>query len=701
MNTFIAIYKKDKNLTIDEALFTDYLIAEPERTQVWYSKDRRVVFISYVINERTKVDTIISDEDSVLTYEGFPLLTTEKYEKTSYMQQLFSVAKQRNASLFDILYGEFSTAFYTNNKLHIGANLGGTHGLYYTKNEHLVAFTNRSPLLLQLPGVSTKIDIQASAWKSYQGYISTHRTPFSDIKKLPIGSVFSVDKHLNITEKKTTYDDLKKPLFKSNFKDNPIDAYQEQFDSITNYMHKFKQHYNDLKLNVPLSGGKDSRLILAFLLKAGLKDDIDKIWTRGTLYSPEVISSQHICKELNLPEPEINRLKTALQTNISAPLIINNLNNLEGNLSLYDFSGIGNYKYITMQGHQLALRDGAFTNCRTNTLDNFLEDAILARMHDPYEILNKEFSNKTHQEYKNIFSDYHINEGAPLHDLGDLYNLRDRLLNWASIMCNSQYYSGPLSNPLLLGDIIKYSFSIPYEFRTHEVFHYLGIKHCAPKITNIPFAEQKWNDNLGNVLKKLGIDDPLIPSLPYKSHKDFPNISHPFMSTIKIDYFNELKDTAVDLCNKHKKDLQEYMLVDKFTKKLKNTPNPQFRDLFCGLGVYSDLILREYKEDIFNRKNKLDVAKDLASRISRPTSIAVSKTNTSEEKIVKNYEILIERHEKSIASLVKEIQLLQEKAAQDKKIESITDSSLLPPEKNNRVPIKNRIKKKFSFFKKN
>ncbi len=231
------------------------------------------------------------------------------------------------------LVESYCAAAYTDGKLHIGANLGGSHGVYYTINDHLVAFSNRSPLLLKLPYVSDAVDTQSSAWKCYQGYISGTGTPFKEIRKMPIGSTFSIDSKLNVEERKTTYQDLNQNAIREKFEANPLEAYESLFDGICDYMHSFKQRYPNLKFHVPLSGGKDSRLILSFLLKAGLQEDIESVWTHGPLYSPEVVSSQEVCKRLKLPPPDIRRPAVVTHTNVSAHLIINTQNLLEGNLS--------------------------------------------------------------------------------------------------------------------------------------------------------------------------------------------------------------------------------------------------------------------------------------------------------------------------------------------------------------------------------
>ncbi len=312
-----------------------------------------------------------------------------------------------------------------------------------------------------------------------------------------------------------------------------------------------------------------------------------------------------------------------------------------------------------MQGHQIALRDGAFTKCRTDKLEHFLEDAVPARMHDPLNLLNQDYSEKTIRKFKRIFSDYHIEEGAPLYDLGDLYYLRDRLVNWASPFCNAQYYSGPMSNPLLLGDLFRFSFSIPYEFRRNEIFHYLGIKHCAPECLNVPFANQEWNKNIGIALKNIGVNESIQPATSFKSHRDFPNVASPYVTSVKVEYFNALKECMTDLANKHQNDLSEFMDVQKFTKQIKDIVNPTFRDLYCGQGVYSDLIVREYGTDIFSINNRPDIIKDLDDRISRPLAVAVSDTD-KHETTKETYESILEKHEKSIASFVRETQSHQE-----------------------------------------
>jgi hypothetical protein len=103
----------------------------------------------------------------------------------------------------------------------------------------------------------------------------------------------------------------------------------------------------------------------------------------------------------------------------------------------------------------------------------------------------------------------------------------------------------------------------------------------------------------------------------------------------------------------HRQALEEFMRVDVFLEKLQIIRMPSFRDLYCALGIYSDLIVREYGAALFNRKSQPEIIADVESRISPNPSIFFSKNargDTSE-----TYEEIICAHERSIASLVSDV----------------------------------------------
>jgi hypothetical protein len=642
MQNFLVVYKRHP-FDIDIQAIGGYLIAEPMETRTWKSKDDCVLFVSFEIRPQAETVNFVSDPDSAIVFEGFPLLDNPPPDSLSYERELLAESKRRGAAVFDLCRGEYCMACYTDGEMHVGANTGGSHCLFYTTNNHLVAFSNRSALLLGLPHVSHALDVYASAWKCYQGYISGTGTHFGDIHMVPIGSTFTVEGNLTVKERKTRYFDLVSNAQREQFEQHPIDTLETIYEGICDYLRKLKSRYPGLALSVPLSGGKDSRLILALLIKAGLRDHIGSIWTRGPLYSPDVIASQKVCWSLGLPPPEIIRPATISKSDVSARLIINSLSYLEGNLSLYDFQGVRTEKCLTFRGHLNLLRSGgSFKKCRTDSLAHFLIDSLEARMHDPLGVLSQEWLDRVRAIYSGYFEGYAADEGAPLSALGELYYFRDRNLNFVSLFCNSDYYSGPVSNPLLLGDLARFSFSVPDEVSRYELFHYYKIKLGIPDCLSVPFANQTWDPGIILAAKRLGDRDKVAVVPPFRSHRDFPNVANPYVSAIKVDYMNAMKNCMSEFAVEHRQALEEFMRVDVFLEKLQIIRMPSFRDLYCALGIYSDLIVREYGAALFNRKSQPEIIADLESRISPNPSFSFSKNDRGDTN--ETYEDIIRAH---------------------------------------------------------
>ncbi len=89
MNTFLAIYKRH-SFDIDISVFNDYLIPGSTKTKVWKSKDDRVLILGYTVRPKAETQDFVSEQDSALTFEGFPLIDTHGQGTESYETELLN-----------------------------------------------------------------------------------------------------------------------------------------------------------------------------------------------------------------------------------------------------------------------------------------------------------------------------------------------------------------------------------------------------------------------------------------------------------------------------------------------------------------------------------------------------------------------------------------------------------------------------------
>jgi len=565
------------------------------------------------------------------------------------------------------LSGEFSLAFVDGEKLLVTSSLGGSHAVYYTVNQDFIAFSNRAPLLLALPATADDLSTDASSWFCYQGYVGGLLTPFEKVKKLPLGATATVDRYANLRIESVKYRDICDLRIQESLVKDPTAVFEDTCLKIVDYLRRFTAYHDSQPLRVRLSGGKDSRLVLGLLLRAGLRNAISTIMTFGPSYSPEVLAAQDVCAAIGFQDHEIRRPPVIPDSKVSLRLITNSINYTEGNLSLYDFMGIDLRRQTNVCGHQLILRPGAYKDCRVSSFEDFVEDATVARLHDPMCLLHDEYEERIRSDFAETFRRYK-DEGAPLTELGDLYLLRDRLLNWAAVMNNADYYSGPLTNPLLLPEVFRFAFSLPTKVRSCEIPHYVWMRSCNPGLPGIPFADDAWKPGLFHKLSEIGMpaDREERPVIAYQSHSAFPNLSNPLISSTRVQYFRVLRPVMAQLLEGQKGRVSEYLDANRLGELLAEEWDPTFRELYCMMGIYGDLLLRAYGKSLFHRDTNAHIAEELQDR-SKSTSAAKSGFRATDPHDTNDrYEDALLRHELCVAALVREVQHIRDDSAKER-----------------------------------
>lgn len=255
--------------------------------------------------------------------------------------------------------------------------------------------------------------------------------------------------------------------------------------------------FSDKEIEFPLSGGKDSRLLLGLITAGGRKDRIRRIFTNGPTVSPEVRAAQMVCKALKLPHEHID------QTNIDRPQgfsaddkLLRHVHLTEGEMSLSDLTwNSARADIIQLHGIESGLRN-VYQKRDLSSREKLLEwfDIHLVGG-DKCQLYVDGMAEKNMDEVR-TFIDGAMRAGVLESDIATLHRTLLRSGRWVGRTWRS--YNDRFFAPYLFvnANLIKATYNCGDAARAREEFHFEMMRRVAPDLVSIPFYGQSWDKEL-------------------------------------------------------------------------------------------------------------------------------------------------------------------------------------------------------------
>ena len=172
----------------------------------------------------------------------------------------------------------------------------GLHPLYIGSARGVTVIANRPQLVAveieRLTGKSAERDQRCAAWLAFCGYPIGNRTGYEDVRCVPFGASVRIDPDHGA---RFSFTDAPWLLPAKDIDDSWIDRIESEL--IANLRAAIRALGHTPRLQ--LTGGRDSRLILALAVRAGLLQDVE-IVTNGKASTPDVIVAKDLITSLGL-----------------------------------------------------------------------------------------------------------------------------------------------------------------------------------------------------------------------------------------------------------------------------------------------------------------------------------------------------------------------------------------------------------------
>ena len=172
----------------------------------------------------------------------------------------------------------------------------GLHPLYIGSDRGVTLVANRPHLvagaLEQLTGTLAARDHRCAAWLAFSGRPIGDRTGYEDVSCVPFGATVRIDPDHGVTFSFTDAPWLPSAM---DIDDSCIDRIESEL--IANLRAAINAMSAPPRLQ--LTGGRDSRLVLALAVRAGLLQDVE-IVTNGKADTPDVIVAKDLATSLGL-----------------------------------------------------------------------------------------------------------------------------------------------------------------------------------------------------------------------------------------------------------------------------------------------------------------------------------------------------------------------------------------------------------------
>lgn len=253
-------------------------------------------------------------------------------------------------------------------------------------------------------------------------------------------------------------------------------------------------------VDLPITGGKDSRVVLALCLAAGLRDRL-RLFTRGYAGHPDVVAGEGIAAALGLPhrrEPPHGSDEPAFW---SCERFFDKLMT-----QVYQSDGmVGGWDLIL--GERIAA-ETLITGHMGEVLKAYskrplpereLDPIAMVRLQAPFDPIGL-LRNEARERLRGQLAaqmEQARKEGALEADLPDIFYYRNRVPNWLGAIRGIKSFERQPVVPLGVPALLRLAFRLTPEERRSELLHYLIIDRCAPELLPLPFALQRWDARLG------------------------------------------------------------------------------------------------------------------------------------------------------------------------------------------------------------
>lgn len=208
-----------------------------------------------------------------------------------------ALARGFSVTRFDDLAGEYAVVHIgSDGKITALTDPDGLHNLFYIDTDDMFAVSTRPSLLASLTGSRT-LNLHSLAWISAIGYRVGSSTGYRYVEAVPQGTALIWDGHKAFLKRRNA-------LHREHA--NGLGAHPHWFEdelergvAAAGRAVQLASTGKD-RIDLPITGGKDSRMVLALCLAAGLDGRLT-LFTHGPPDHPDVVVGKVIADAVGLP----------------------------------------------------------------------------------------------------------------------------------------------------------------------------------------------------------------------------------------------------------------------------------------------------------------------------------------------------------------------------------------------------------------
>lgn len=267
----------------------------------------------------------------------------------------------------------------------------------------------------------------------------------------------------------------------------------------------------DGPIDLPITGGKDSRVILALCLAAGLRDRL-RLFTRGYDGHPDVVAGAGIAAALGLPHRREAPHGSDEAAHWSRDRFFDRLmaqtwqtDGMVGGWDLILGERLGTGTLIT--GH---MGEVLKAYSKKPLPPGPLDPVAMVRLQAPFDPMGllRPDARAAMTAQLSAQMDAARAAGAAEADLPDIFYYRNRLPNWLGAIRAIKSFERQPVVPLGAPALLRLAFRLTPEERKRELLHYEIIRRCAPALLAPPFAMQSWDPALSEDMVRTA---PILP----------------------------------------------------------------------------------------------------------------------------------------------------------------------------------------------